>query len=137
MGAFHTAIEVLTVDSPSPCLRAMYLLYLQVYGEEWAFYRTPNPTSCGVCGLAFLLLRPCMILLPNTPQAKVFDRDTILYTSTGLHSLCLTACRPDRADFCHLLQAIGKPWQHNAEGKGRCKVEIVIIIVVTGVAYEE
>ncbi|CAE7797713.1 unnamed protein product [Symbiodinium sp. CCMP2456] len=29
MGAFHTAIEV--------------------YGEEWAFYRTPNPTSCGVC----------------------------------------------------------------------------------------
>jgi len=29
MGAFHAAIEV--------------------YGEEWAFYRTPNPTSCGVC----------------------------------------------------------------------------------------
>ncbi|CAJ1359995.1 unnamed protein product [Effrenium voratum] len=29
LGAFHAAIEV--------------------YGEEWAFYRTPNPTSCGVC----------------------------------------------------------------------------------------
>eukprot|EP00930_Biecheleria_cincta_P084892 TRINITY_DN74317_c0_g1_i1.p1 TRINITY_DN74317_c0_g1~~TRINITY_DN74317_c0_g1_i1.p1 ORF type:complete len:398 (+),score=56.65 TRINITY_DN74317_c0_g1_i1:153-1346(+) len=29
VGAFHAAIEV--------------------YGEEWAFYRTPNPTSCGVC----------------------------------------------------------------------------------------
>mmetsp|Transcript_62213 Transcript_62213/g.157152 ORF Transcript_62213/g.157152 Transcript_62213/m.157152 type:complete len:389 (-) Transcript_62213:74-1240(-) len=28
-GAFHAAVEV--------------------YGEEWAFYRTPNPTSCGVC----------------------------------------------------------------------------------------
>jgi len=28
-GAFHAAIEV--------------------YGQEWAFYRTPNPTSCGVC----------------------------------------------------------------------------------------
>lgn len=29
LGAFHAAIEV--------------------YGQEWAFYRTPNPTSCGVC----------------------------------------------------------------------------------------
>eukprot|EP00442_Polarella_glacialis_P048053 CAMPEP_0115069386 /NCGR_PEP_ID=MMETSP0227-20121206/12528_1 /TAXON_ID=89957 /ORGANISM="Polarella glacialis, Strain CCMP 1383" /LENGTH=368 /DNA_ID=CAMNT_0002455781 /DNA_START=113 /DNA_END=1219 /DNA_ORIENTATION=+ len=29
VGAFHAAIEV--------------------YGDEWAFYRTPNPTSCGVC----------------------------------------------------------------------------------------
>mmetsp|Transcript_70123 Transcript_70123/g.198768 ORF Transcript_70123/g.198768 Transcript_70123/m.198768 type:complete len:403 (+) Transcript_70123:108-1316(+) len=28
-GAFHAAVEV--------------------YGEEWSFYRTPNPTSCGVC----------------------------------------------------------------------------------------
>mmetsp|Transcript_112658 Transcript_112658/g.349661 ORF Transcript_112658/g.349661 Transcript_112658/m.349661 type:complete len:406 (-) Transcript_112658:117-1334(-) len=29
IGAFHAAVEV--------------------YGEEWSFYRTPNPTSCGVC----------------------------------------------------------------------------------------
>jgi len=29
MGAFHAAV--------------------QVYGEEWSFYRTPNPLSCGVC----------------------------------------------------------------------------------------
>lgn len=29
VGAFHAAVEV--------------------YGEEWSFYRTPNPTSCGVC----------------------------------------------------------------------------------------
>ena len=29
MGAFHAAIEV--------------------YGEEWSFYRTPNPDSCGIC----------------------------------------------------------------------------------------
>lgn len=29
MGAFHAAIEV--------------------YGEEWSFYRTPNPKACGVC----------------------------------------------------------------------------------------
>mmetsp|Transcript_87018 Transcript_87018/g.259572 ORF Transcript_87018/g.259572 Transcript_87018/m.259572 type:complete len:401 (-) Transcript_87018:121-1323(-) len=28
-GAFHAAVEV--------------------YNEEWSFYRTPNPTSCGVC----------------------------------------------------------------------------------------
>lgn len=29
VGAFHAAVEV--------------------YGEEWSFYRTPNPNSCGVC----------------------------------------------------------------------------------------
>mmetsp|Transcript_125264 Transcript_125264/g.365872 ORF Transcript_125264/g.365872 Transcript_125264/m.365872 type:complete len:407 (-) Transcript_125264:55-1275(-) len=29
LGAFHAAVEV--------------------YNEEWSFYRTPNPTSCGVC----------------------------------------------------------------------------------------
>mmetsp|Transcript_44443 Transcript_44443/g.96641 ORF Transcript_44443/g.96641 Transcript_44443/m.96641 type:complete len:355 (+) Transcript_44443:120-1184(+) len=29
VGAFHAAVEV--------------------YGEEWSFYRTPSPTSCGVC----------------------------------------------------------------------------------------
>jgi hypothetical protein len=29
MGAFHAAVEV--------------------YGEEWSFYRTPNPQACGVC----------------------------------------------------------------------------------------
>merc|ERR1712176_321718 len=29
IGAFHAAVEV--------------------FGEEWSFYRTPNPTSCGVC----------------------------------------------------------------------------------------
>lgn len=29
IGAFHAAVEV--------------------YNEEWSFYRTPNPTSCGVC----------------------------------------------------------------------------------------
>mmetsp|Transcript_19027 Transcript_19027/g.53688 ORF Transcript_19027/g.53688 Transcript_19027/m.53688 type:complete len:397 (+) Transcript_19027:46-1236(+) len=29
IGAFHTAVEI--------------------YGEEWSFYRTPNPKSCGVC----------------------------------------------------------------------------------------
>jgi len=29
IGAFHAAVEV--------------------YGEEWSFYRTPNPKSCGVC----------------------------------------------------------------------------------------
>ena len=47
IGAFHTAIEVLTVSFLGllSCVTDK-----KVYGEEWAFYRTPNPTSCGVCG---------------------------------------------------------------------------------------
>ena len=83
VGAFHTAIEVRTLSIPSGIL-VRAVVGMKVYGEEWAFYRTPNPTSCGVCaaGLLDVLVR-MSALAWRCWQAKVFDPDTTLYMSTG------------------------------------------------------
>mmetsp|Transcript_8863 Transcript_8863/g.23753 ORF Transcript_8863/g.23753 Transcript_8863/m.23753 type:complete len:401 (-) Transcript_8863:152-1354(-) len=53
IGAFHAAVEV--------------------YGEEWSFYRTPNATSCGVC----------KSLRPRSHPVHVF-RQSINMGSTAL-----------------------------------------------------
>ena len=53
-GAFHAAIEATERVGMSPTKTSVSHGCLQVYGQEWAFYRTPNPTSCGVCAAGLI-----------------------------------------------------------------------------------
>ena len=75
---------------------------LQVYGQEWAFYRTPNPTSCGVCAAGLISRIRKFRLYFRMQICLSFCRQK--FETTPSSSTCL------QAGACHLRRSRFGRW---------------------------